>query len=891
MKRHSILSLLIISSLLFSEQNVFAAKAKGKTKEKAPVEKNSFELYPEDFSALLKDALNYCSLENFEEAVACFDERIYGYRKEEASEKITVRLELISADIQKQIREYKKLRMEKAAKKMDFSNGENISSAEDYFSRLASISNKLRDLGQQIQSAGSSGYPYYLSRFILGISEEPDSGLAGTIEVEFTKELSQLMDSVREKTNESCRIIDIALQEKNIFTNSETLSKAEPEFEKIIHSTEELSKIYGLNSKLKGRHSKTQRENADFSASMKAVNTLCREGLKFFSVLASLQNELKKEHKVPENKILSIRSENDEYANNLVLSASNLTAWGKTAASSAKSHALSTLSSIQDEKLSWSKLAVPYRQASFKTEAKCTQSAVAMWVSIANYYADTGVLLFQEDSADCEKLKGYMQGTDGVYYPSRCVKDLELLKDNIRKDKVAIARCKTNSSIGYMCRSHFLRQKEIISAHTAKVSALEKDFNTIEADAEGKLLKARLAKNEIEIYCDRARVFNEENNFQQSFSNFQSANSAYIRLTEDLMNDGDIQGEVFSKLSELRNSIIARQQPVFNREIRAFKNEARTSYYAGEFEKAIGFLSQADSKRDMWAKLLDVTLDPDTELERLKNFVNTAIAIKEGSEIQPYDAKAPEMRQNLSIAGKYYEKGSELLKQGKRKEAEPYFNRATEKINQVKIYYPRNKIASVLSLKITKILDEKNFDEIFRVKVDELKQVNYASRNSLAQESYSSLLDLHEMNPNYPGLAAIIENAEYSMGLKQRPADKTGIAKAASLAKEAQELLGKAGRDTLLLQQAKEKAQAAIDLNPDNSIAITVLDEIALRTGQQAAVVLSAKDEAIYQSALADLQKNNIFDANAKLAQLMKNSVYARSAKIIKLKKRIEAQL
>ena len=196
MKRHSILSLIIISSLVFSEQNVFAAKAKGKTKEKAPVEKNSFELYPEDFSALLKDALNYCSLENFEEAVACFDERIYGYRKEEASEKITVRLELISADIQKQIREYKKLRMEKAAKKMDFSNGENISSAEDYFSRLASISNKLRDLGQQIQSAGSSGYPYYLSRFILGINEEPDSGLAGTIEVEFTKELSQLMDSV-----------------------------------------------------------------------------------------------------------------------------------------------------------------------------------------------------------------------------------------------------------------------------------------------------------------------------------------------------------------------------------------------------------------------------------------------------------------------------------------------------------------------------------------------------------------------------------------------------------------------------------------------------------------------------------------------------------------------
>ena len=58
-----------------------------------------------------------------------------------------------------------------------------------------------------------------------------------------------------------------------------------------------------------------------------------------------------------------------------------------------------------------------------------------------------------------------------------------------------------------------------------------------------------------------------------------------------------------------------------------------------------------------------------------------------------------------------------------------------------------------------------------------------------------------------------------------------------------------------------------------------------------APVVLSAADEALYQNALADLQKNKVFDANAKLTQLMKNSVNARSAKIIKLKKRIEAQL
>ena len=101
----------------------------------------------------------------------------------------------------------------------------------------------------------------------------------------------------------------------------------------------------------------------------------------------------------------------------------------------------------------------------------------------------------------------------------------------------------------------------------------------------------------------------------------------------------------------------------------------------------------------------------------------------------------------------------------------------------------------------------------------------------------------------------------------------------------------KAGRDTILLEQAKTKAQSAIEIDPENNKAIKVLDEIALRTGQQSAVILSTSDEALYQSALADLQKNKVFDANSKLTKLLQNSANSRSAKILKLKKRIEAQL
>lgn len=889
MKRTTILSLLILSSLLYTEQSVYAARKK--QKEKVVVERNSFDLYPEEFSAILKEALRHSAAGNFENAVSCFDERIYSFRKEEASEKTALRLELISADIQKQVRDYKKLQLDRASRKMDFSNPKNISEAEEYFSRLASIDNKLRDLGQQIQSAGSSGYPYYLSRFVLGIPEESNSGLAGTLEFEFQAELNMMLDSIWNKTGSSCSVIEEAFSDSNLFTDSKLLAKAEKEFENIVAAADQLKTINAYRTKLKLKGNRNQKAEADFTASMNSITALSAESKKLFTTLTSLQNELKKNISEPEDKIASIRSENDSYAEELVTSASDMTIWGKTAAACAKSHSLSILASIQDEKLSWSRIANAYRQASLKTESKCTSTAISKWVAIADYYADTGILLYEEDNAECEKLKSYMQGIDGTYYPSRCVQNLELLKSNIKKDRTALEDCKSKLNNGYIYRSNFTKQQSTITENSLKISELENTFRTIESEAETRLLSAKLAANEIEIFYNRSKSFNEKNNFQQAFTNLQSANNAYSRLSEELKNDGDIQASIFENLTKLRNEIIEKQQPVFNREIRSIKTKARTAYYTGDFERASSYISEADNKRDMWAKLLDISLEPDTELDRIKNFVNTAIAIKEGREIQSYDSKAPEMRQNLSLAGKYYSEGEKLISQNNREEAEKVLNKATEKINQVKIYYPRNKTASILAFKITKILDEKNFEELFRAKIAELKQVNYATRSSLAQESYSTLLDLYEMNSSYPGLKGIIENAEFSLGLKQKPADKTDKTKADKLAREANDLLSKAGRDTILLQQAKEKAQAALEIDSENNTAITVIDEVALRSGNQAAVVLSSADEALYQKALSDLQKNKVFDANEKLAQLLKNEGNSRSAKIIKLKKRIEAQL
>ena len=882
-------------------ENLFAAKPgkKSQAKSKAAAEKNAFAMYPADFSAIMEEALNRAKNGDFENAIEVFDERIFNYKKPEGSQKNSTRIELISADIKILLKDYRALQIEKAAKKIDFKSGSKKESGENsqsffienYFSRLSSIDNKIKDLGQQIQSAGSSGYPYYLSRFILGVNEEPSSGIAGILDLQYRTEVNMMMDSVWSKCSESSSVIEKALSEANIFTNSKSMENAEVELENIRKHADELKEIFSLNSKLKQKNSKSSGGTADFNSSMNGITSLCADAKKLFSAIKNLQEELKNSHAAPADRIAGIRSENDSYAESMISSATNFSSWGKTAAASAKSNSLNILSTIKDEKLSWKEFTEPYKNASLKMEALCTQKAIAMWVAVANYYAETGSLLYREDAEFTEKIKSYMNGIDGVFYPSRSMEDLSKLRLNINKDKSALEDCKVKLNSGYLYRANFRKQLDVISENSKKISALEVEFSSIEENAKGKLLKAQVAKNEISLYCKKAKDFNGSRNFSQTLNNFQNANNAYARLSEELKNDGDIMKETFDSIAKLRNEIIEVQQPVFNGALRNTKNQAKNSYYAGDFEKASGFIATADMKRDMWAKLLDIDLESDAELERIRNYVNTAIAIKEGREIHAYDAKAPEMRQNLSLAAKYFESGERKLAGGNRTEAEVFFSRAREKINQVKIYYPRNKTAGILALKITKVLDPGNFDELYKTKIAELKQIDYSSKNAVAQESYSSLLDLYEMNRGYPGLKTLVENAEYALGLKQRPVDKSKITKANAIAKEAQELLNKAGRDEILLGQAKGKAQQAMELDPDNNAAITVLDEIALRTGQQSAVTLSAADESLYQGALSDIQKNKIFDANSKLAKLMQNSKNLRSAKILKLKKRIEAQL
>lgn len=855
------------------------------------------ELLPKETADILKQSAEFTSQRKYTEAASLFSDQAFEISKKEfqangGTQSQIRRADAIILDLKKQLREFKRIQNKLTAAKKNFRTTRSTQQAEKIFTQLAEIRNRIYNDGISLHSISAAGWPRNTAALILGISQINTSGLLGIVDHEFNTTIIEMQNAVFELCSKESQIISTAFSKENIFTNPDATDKAENSFTKIKSYTETIKELSSFSSKLNSKNVATKGVNIELQTSMQTASMLCDESKRLIKTIRLIQNDSSFTLHYPEDAIASIRADTDSYAAKLENSAKNFSTYINIGTALKNSDNLSILQTFSSEELSWIILTDSFKNACYEIETASTRNSILLWKKIADYYSKTGGLIYTEDFEKNNELKKYMEGTDGIYYPSRCIQELTQLQKNISKDKNALEGCMKKLNEAYIYRSNFQSQQKEISEYIKKLDDLQKDFNILDSDARQKLLSTRVARNEIDMHYNKALSSYKAKDLANAFRNWQKADETYSKYLEELKNDGDIQQETFNKLTKLRQDIIDSQKPLFVNETRAIKNNARTAYYAGDFNKALSYLSEADSKRADWSRLMDITLEEDEELERLKDFVNTAIAIQEGREISPYDSKAPEMNQNLSIASMYYRTAESYLATDKNsKEAKKFLNKAKEKINLVKIYYPRNKIASSLSLRIDKLTDPKAFETAFEQRYRELSAVNYASRSFMAQESYSQLLDLYELNPSYKGLKNTIYKAELDLGLKQKPVDTTALTKAKALAKEAKELYNKAGRDTILLQQAKEKAQAAIKLDPSNDTAITVLDEIALRTGEQSAVTLSAADEELYQKALADLQNNKVFDANSKITKLLQNKNNTRSAKILKLKKRIEASL
>ena len=401
------------------------------------------------------------------------------------------------------------------------------------------------------------------------------------------------------------------------------------------------------------------------------------------------------------------------------------------------------------------------------------------------------------------------------------------------------------------------------------------------AVARRQITASQLARNEADLRFTEAQNALRNEDFETARKKLQDALTKY---DEALMNQNDeaLRTQTDTKLQTLGESIAKAENEIVVREVRDLKTKAKDAYFNGRFDDAEKYLNQAKIR---WAV---TNVDEDEEITNLLNFVNTAISMKTGREILPSAPQYPEMSQLLNIAYQYFDEGSRKIGEGDRTGGEADLALALESIQKLQYVYPLNQEASILTLRINRLLDPQKFNEEFAQKIEMAKLM--CQSNDTRQEGYANLLDYYELDPNYKGLKELIYQVEIDIGIRQKPVTNTGAAKAKNLVAEAQRIYNSAGNDTTKLQNALSKVDEALALVSDNQDAMKLKDKITTKIGGNTSTVLSTEDERLYQLAIQRLQNNNVVGANAIVEQLLKKPQNANSQKIKDLKNKIEAR-
>ncbi len=420
-----------------------------------------------------------------------------------------------------------------------------------------------------------------------------------------------------------------------------------------------------------------------------------------------------------------------------------------------------------------------------------------------------------------------------------------------------------------------------IEADRQKLAQLITDSQSQATVAQRQMTASQLAKNEADLRYTEAQNALRREDFETARKKLQDALSKYDEALIN-QNDESLRAQTDSKLQALGESIAKAENELVVREVRDLKTKAKDAYFNGRFDDAEKYLNQAKIR---WAV---TNVDEDEEITNLLNFVNTAISMKTGREILPSAPQYPEMSQLLNIAYQYFDEGSRKIGEGNRAAGEADLALALDSIQKLQYVYPLNQEASILTLRINRLLDPQKFNNEFAQKIETAKMMCKSS--STQQEGYANLLDYYQLEPNYKGLKDLIYQVEIDIGIRQKPVSNTGASRAKKLVADAQKIYNSAGNDTAKLQNALSKVDEALALVSDNKEAITLKDKITTKIGGNTSTVLSTEDERLYQLAIQRLQNNNVVGANAIVEQLLKKPANANSQKIKDLKNKIEAR-
>lgn len=815
------------------------------------------------------------------------------------------KMKSLSADLKSGLDSYNPSAPEKSATTMD--------KVKSVMKEFVSLRNTMFDDGKKIEtifnrlknarSIQDASYLSYLTKFIMGTGRTEYTGILGAMDRQWDLLLKDAMSQIDVKGNECSAGFAAEMTQDALMAYPSDFTKIKEKINSlrgIIPIMDDFLKINGEITPLEFSYRDTKSEyRKNLEASLSYLETLCAKSDELLVFASDAAEHIFHVYDFIDKSSAEVaqdmRDKVDKVTDFFVNESNTLANLSNTAAERGKEVWLR--GSFSQDVPKWDSAAKAYTEGYEAISKSCREYSGEAIVSAGTRIINAGKQMYVEDSEKYQALMSLIPDAsdeNARQMPSKLLSSISTFRHIIDLDVKTLregSSILSRGSSSYSSNIQLMQKK--INDSINNIQKLSSQTDALSSQAKAQQREALQAQNQIYIYYNRALSSYRQSNYKSARTNLDRAMSLYENSFDSLKRDVTIQEETYANLIKLKQDIAEKQKPLLIQELRGYKNSAKTSYYAGNFDEASIQINQADEVRNSWCKFMDIEMESDEELERLRNLVNVALSIKSGKELNPNDALYPEMSQILSMSNIYYEQGQDLISKGNKTEGRELLSKAKNKLNELKVIYPHNQKANLLSMRIDQVLDMNQFNESFKVRLEELKAIDYTKRDATAQNGYSDLQDLNEISPNYPGLSDFMYKVELDLGLKQIVVAPTSATagEAMTYARQAQEQLANAGRDTMMLANAKSLANKAYALDPNNDIAIAVLDEVALRTGAQAAVVLSASDEAKYQQAITYLQNGNVIAANSNLQELLQNPANRRSAKVQKLQSRIKGML
>jgi hypothetical protein len=388
------------------------------------------------------------------------------------------------------------------------------------------------------------------------------------------------------------------------------------------------------------------------------------------------------------------------------------------------------------------------------------------------------------------------------------------------------------------------------------------------ANARAQAEQAAALRRDGSRYLAEAQSLLTQSSFENARDTLLQAQTAYDRSLE-LEDDEATRNQRNNALSNLGEEIASRLNQWVLVEVQSLLTQVAEAYFGGDFENAERLVTRA---QNTW-KLSQ----PDDNPEILNWQGMIRVGLRSGRKIPVTAPLYAEMSQLLSEAQKNYEEGRDLMASSPA-EGREKLNLAKQNIIKVKLVYPMNETAGLLELRIEQQEDPPAFAANFDARVR--NAIAGCGRGDL--ESYNMLLNLQTINPDYPNWRSIITQAEYGVGLRQRPPDPAVIARSNERTEFAQAII--TSGDSSRRDEALAALTEAIRLNPENQTA-TVLYRQFVATRPTGPVVLDSESERMYQQAIAALTQNNALGALT-----LVTAIYARDARYRNVNRLIELE-